>query len=427
VGKKELVLNGDIFDFDSAMDRPRNKKIKLSWLEKARGMESEESKSTHKINVILQDHWRFCEALSEFVKNGNTLIFIIGNHDLELHWPNVQAAVRAALKLSEEEQKRVRFCNWFYISGKDTLIEHGNQYDAYCMCQDPIHPFVKRQKTLQVRLPFGNLAGKYMLNGMGLFNPHVESSFIMSFSKYIEFFTKYIMRVQPRFVLKRLWGGVWSFLITVEMGFRPAVRDPLVLEERIDSIAKNSNATPGMVAALEKLSVHPAVLMPWMLLRELWLDRLLLFVAAFLVSFQLVSWLNLISAVPLWWVFWPLMVCLSGFIFYAKSVTSDLKRIQRAGFKRLPTSAKIAKVKRVVQGHTHKEMHIDFGSIEILNTGTWSTAYHDVECTQPYGKKVFALLAPTQFENTEPRVATLMEWLDPGTQSFPRGHRKKME
>jgi ABC-type multidrug transport system fused ATPase/permease subunit len=89
-GEKELVLNGDIFDFDSVMARPDDDRFHVSWLERARGLNAEESKSRFKMSIILRDHSIWVEALREFVRAGNRLVFVIGNHDMELHWPSVR-------------------------------------------------------------------------------------------------------------------------------------------------------------------------------------------------------------------------------------------------------------------------------------------------------------------------------------------------
>ena len=127
------------------------------------------------------------EALRNFVVNGNRVIFIIGNHDMELHWMAVRRDIVDFLNLPVKLQSNVRFCEWFYISESDTLIEHGNQYDPYCLCANPINPLIRKRKKDFIRLPFGNLANKYMINGMGLKNPHDDRNFIMSvfeFSKY---------------------------------------------------------------------------------------------------------------------------------------------------------------------------------------------------------------------------------------------------
>src|SRR4051812_41579598 len=44
-GPIELVMNGDIFDFDSVMGFPEDFAKDVSWLERARGLNSEEKKS----------------------------------------------------------------------------------------------------------------------------------------------------------------------------------------------------------------------------------------------------------------------------------------------------------------------------------------------------------------------------------------------
>ena len=80
-GPVELILNGDIFDFDSVTTVP-SKDRHIEWLERARGLSSEEWKSQFKMKVIIDDHPRFFEALGQFIARGNRAIFIVGNHDV---------------------------------------------------------------------------------------------------------------------------------------------------------------------------------------------------------------------------------------------------------------------------------------------------------------------------------------------------------
>ena len=156
----ELVLNGDIFDFDSVTAIPEFPSYRVTWLEKRRGLYPQEEKSNYKIKRILSHHEEWLQGLRWFVQQGHRAVFVIGNHDLELHFPEVQKSILEALDLSEEDEKRVRFTEWFYISNKDTLIEHGNQYDPYCVAQNPVNPFVQRFNRVEVRVPFGNFSNK---------------------------------------------------------------------------------------------------------------------------------------------------------------------------------------------------------------------------------------------------------------------------
>jgi len=162
-----------------------------------------------------------------------------------------------------------------------------------------------------------------------------------------------------------------------------------------------------------------------MVLRELWLDRALLLLLLLGLSFQIFSFLNVFADVSLWWFFVPLGMFLPAVIFYAQSVTSDVGRVQKAALKRAPVAAKIARANRVIHGHTHKEGHIRYKGIEVLNNGTWSPAYHDVECTKPYGRKCFTWIRPGYPGDADPgnqntgRVSTLFEWKDPGMEEIP--------
>ena len=199
----ELILNGDIFDFDSVMSLPKAPPYRITWIEKKRGLHPQEEKSVFKIEKILSHHKKWVRSLREFILYGHRVIFIIGNHDVELHFPSVKKSIVSALSLPKDFVMNVRFNEWFYISNGDTLIEHGNQHDPYCIADDPVNPFIVRFNRVEVRVPFGNLATRYMINGMGFFNPHVDSNFIMKAEDYVLFFFKYYASstTLPRFYM----------------------------------------------------------------------------------------------------------------------------------------------------------------------------------------------------------------------------------
>lgn len=406
----ELVLGGDIFDFDAVMAIPEDPPFPVSWLERRRGLDPEEAKSRFKMEIILRDHPVWVAALRAFLLAGHRLVIVVGNHDLELEWPAVQQAFLEALDLPEQHRESVRFCDWFYVSGGDTLIEHGNQYDAYCMCQNPVRPYIEKGKRPYLRLPFGNLAGRLMLNGMGLFNPHVESSFVMSFREYVVFFFRHMVRVQPLLVWTWFWGAAITLARSLDEGLRPALKDPLTYTRRIADIAARSGATSAVVLALRQLHEQPAIYNPVKILRELWLDRALILLGLFSASFQLVLIVNAFTPLPLGWALLVLALFLPMFIFYARSVQSDVYKVQKASFKKLHVAAEIAGVSRVIHGHTHRELHTVIDGVEHLNTGTWSPAFRDPECREPLGRKCFVWLRPGADGE---RQATLFEWADP--------------
>ncbi len=415
-GPVELILNGDIFDFDPVTLLPEEPEFAISLLERLRGLRPEQPKSVFKMKCILRDHPVFVRALHDFLLAGNRVIIVIGNHDLELHWPTVQQELRDALEIPDEAQERLTFCEWFYLSGSDTLVQHGNQFDAYCMCSDPIHPTVGFRSPSRIRLPFGDIANRLMLNGMGMFNPYVEESFLGGLRAHLSFFYRYVIRVQPLLLFTWLWSAMATLALSLREGFLPSKKQPEVLAARVEDIAKRSNTTASVVIALRATGVHPAIFNPWKVARELWLDRaLLLFLGAF-VSFQIFSILNVFVRLSAWWIALPFAIFLLPFVFYAHSVQSEVRETEINIHKRLPTAARIAGVSRVVLGHTHRERHTGIRGVELLNTGTWSSAYHDVECTKPYGHKCFAWIYPDP-AGAE-RIAQLRVWNDPGSEVF---------
>jgi UDP-2,3-diacylglucosamine pyrophosphatase LpxH len=414
----ELVLNGDIFDFDSVMKLPLHTRIHISWLEKKRGLFPEEEKSRFKMQVILSDHRVWVNTIREFVMEGHSVVFVIGNHDIELHWPMVQKELMHALDLDEESQQRVRICEWFYVSETDTAIEHGNQYDDYCVATNPIHPLIKKGKRIQVRLPFGNITSRYMINGMGLFNPHADTSFLMTLPEYLQFFYKYSLRVHPWLPISWLWSATVSFFIAIGDGILPAMRDPLYIEQRVEEIATKAKASPQMVRTLRELHTHPAIFNPIKIARELWLDRILLLTFLFFVCFQFYMFINLSVSISQFWLWGSFVIVTPLLFFYSRNIKSEVIQSTEEALRQAPLIAQITRTSRVVFGHTHREMHTFVDTTEVLNTGTWSPAFKDPECREPFTKRCFAWIR-RESRDAETRVAKLYYWKDPGLEEVP--------
>ncbi len=400
----ELILNGDVFDFDSILSRPAVAGgWRTSWLERARGLAPEEAKSCWKLHRILEHHRELIDALRAWVQDGHTLIFVIGNHDLELHWPSAQRILLDAI--GGPTPDAVRVCAWFVRCG-DTLVTHGNQLDDYCVCQDPLHPYVEVRGVPRVRSPFGNLAGKLILNGMGLFNPHVDDSFIKPPMEYLRFFFQHIARTQPFVLWSWLWAATATLVLTLDEGFRPAIRDPRTLAAREEREADKARVSTGVLRALQAASVHSAVFSPWKLARELWLDRLLLLLLVAFLVIEVGSTLHLLGGPAGIGAQIALALLLPPFLLYAWSVRSNVAEADaelRAGAVQL---AMLCGARRVIMGHTHVLRRDVIQGIEYLNTGHWAPAWRDLECTVPVGLNGFAWLQTREdgSSNAELRV-----------------------
>lgn len=390
----ELVLNGDIFDFDSVLRLPDKPVFHVSWLEKYRGLYPREERSRYKIEMILNDHQHFVAALRDFILRGHRAIFVMGNHDLELHFQEVQNEIYRHLNLPDHKKNQVRFVEWFYLSNQDTLIEHGNQYDPYCMCEDPVNPFVRGYNFVSLKLPFGNLACRYILNGLGFFNPHVDSNYIMTLPEYVRFFLKYMLRAQPGLIFTWFWGAVVTLLHAFFDRLAAPIRNPLKIEDRVALIAKKANAEPRMVRELKELFVAPAASDPILLARELWLDRAFIIFLTFFLLFELMVFIRSVYEISFFWMFIPLFLLLPFFLFYSKSIMSLVSNYKEPDEHVLAMASAITKVQRIVFGHTHHTRHEMIGSVEHLNSGCWSPAFLDVECTKPLDQKTFVWIYP---------------------------------
>lgn len=402
----ELVLNGDIFDYDSVMRLPANPDFKITSVERQTGLGSEEGKSFFKTRVMLEEHAVFMSALKEFLALGNRVVFIIGNHDIELYWPSVQMLIKDTITENAEQAKEVIFCEWFYVSQQDTLIEHGHQYDPYSMCLDPINPIILRKRKYKIRVPFGDLANRFIVNRLGLKNPNDESSYVKTGVEFMKFFFKYELKTEPFMVFKWLFGALRTLKVCLQEGFTPAQKDPLTYESKIKGIAERSNTTTHAVFSLRNLHAHPAVYSPFKVIRELWLDRFFLLVLIIAGCWQVFTTVSLFAGTSIWVFIIPLLLGIPFIAYYSQGITSDVYNNLRAGEDKVPIAAKIVSVKRVVHGHTHHEKHIQVGEVEFLNPGSWSPFFDDVECTVDKRVKKYVWIS----QNGESRKAELLIW-----------------
>ena len=406
----ELVLNGDIFDFDSVMALPVNPIYRFHWIETRRGLFPKEERSVFKMSVILEEHAPFIDALRDFIKRGNSVVIVPGNHDVELHFPKVQKLFYDVLDLSPEQKQRAKFVKWFYISNNDTLIEHGHQQDPYCLCENPINPFLIDYNELRIRLPFGNVACRYIMNGLGLFNPHVETNYIMSLYEYLAFFFKYLITTQPLIMWTWLWGSV-ATLIHVTFDRFGEVYKPLEkIEDIVDQAAKDSNSTPKVVRELQQLFATPATQNPWLIAKELWLDRAFLIVAGLGITLFVTTELKLLFNLSVYWVFVPLLLLLPFFLFYARSITSLVSTYKEPDEELFSQQSEVTGVYRIVYGHTHIPRHEFYGAVEHLNAGSWSPGFTDVECTDAVERNTYVWIYPS-IENPDVRKAELVHFV----------------
>lgn len=370
-----LVLNGDIVDFDLVTAVPDDPPWSVSLSERARGLDATEEKSAWKLSRVLDFHPVLLDALADLIAAGHRIVYVVGNHDREIHFPAVRETLWQALRdrLTTRGPKLVddslRFEEWFFHVPGEIYVEHGQQYDPYTSFFRLFSPTVKLPLGgEQLALPMGNLSNRYLMTRMGFFNPHA-SDYILNFFSYIAHWLRHYALSKRSLFLTYLVGSfvvVWK-LVKV----RPLLLlKPADLGERLREVADRMGIAPETARAIYALQRPPIITRFYRILREFWIDRLA--IAMFMTFGTLVLAL---LPVPLWV---KIMVPCSTFpllflIYEWAARGESIFTIER----RFPNVARaiaaLLPVKVVALGHTHvpRLIPIHKGAV-FVDTGTWA-------------------------------------------------------
>lgn len=229
-GLVHLVINGDLFDFLQVGVDPidletegifRGLSAKERRYIEGYGAKTDESSSVFKLNKIQRGHPVFFQALSAFLTAGNRLTVIIGNHDIDLHWPGVQARFTEMVSAIEPVVARdggavavnIEFQPWIYYDRDHSVyIEHGNQYESLNSFRYPFRPILPKNVE-ELNLPFGSLFVRYLLTQVEKVNPFADN--IKPNTRYVA----WAIKTDP-LGFRRLLKLVWQFAVTVGKTYR---------------------------------------------------------------------------------------------------------------------------------------------------------------------------------------------------------------
>lgn len=144
----KLVLAGDVIDLVGMSISPDEADaLELTDDERRHGLGGSRRGSAIKMRAVVRRHARFFTALATFVADGHHVVFVRGNHDVELYWSSVRKVFRQALvehsdgRLDRSTVKaRVSFRHWFYYEEGFVYVEHGHQYDETCAYHHVLAP-----------------------------------------------------------------------------------------------------------------------------------------------------------------------------------------------------------------------------------------------------------------------------------------------
>ncbi len=390
----ELVFNGDLFDFDTP------------WVKDGDSSHDEfpvdgEGCAGHAARIV-SDHAGWFRATARVLRAGHRVLFMSGNHDVEMVFPSVRAVLRRALveharTLAEAEgapppspaeedemSARVRFRAWFHVTEDGIYFEHGSQYDLFNAVRWAMMPFSRERRAIHPVM--GKLAFKRLGARMGYFNPYYEETFYAGFTEHAAHFLKFYARSRRHII--RLW--VKGALRTVGEIWRHRHDDDWDAEDT-DLARAETGATPDAIRRTRALAIRPAEVTMVPILRELWLDR----TAIVTLSIVLV-----LASAAVGWPFAAITAAVVAALFVAYEIVTpkpDLRTYDQA-----PATVRalwdIHGARAICMGHTHRPFaHWVEGRFH-GNSGAWCPAFKDQLCTQPVLDRRPVLLLTTEGE-----------------------------
>jgi hypothetical protein len=374
-----LVLNGDLFDFDLVTALPGAPPWRVKLSERRGGLEATPEKSQWKLDRILGDHPLFLEALTGFIGLGGRVVYVLGNHDREMHFEGMQAALVEALRGRLRASGRadiepsVDFEPWFYHVPGVLYAEHGNQYDPFTSYRDILSPVIVVDGEERLALPMGNLSNRRMLSRMGCFNPF-SGDYIKTGFSYLVLWLRHYAFSKRSLASSWLWGSI-SVLVTLMVTRWRESKLPRDVTAQLEDLADGARLSAEQLIALLELHAAPIYQRSYRVLRELWLDRLLIWIASAgaIVAIALTDW-------PLWLkLAIPLMVIPAAYQIYeriaGKEAVFDVqKRIPQCA----AAIAELLDVPLVTFGHDHLPRVIELaGGASFYDSGTWAPITQD--------------------------------------------------
>src|SRR6185312_10244284 len=411
-----LVVNGDMVDFMSVMILPEAEEKDNDEEDRLYGLGFGERQSQKKMERVIARHQGVFKRLGEFVAAGNELVIVVGNHDVEFHYPQVQQTLvewLSGLTLGmgvddparAEFATRVSFCPWFYYKEDLIYIEHGHQYDEYCSFDYLLHPVTaapewkKKDRSLnkksRIALSVAHAGMRYFANQIPDYDPHTAE--LWGFGDYMKWAWAQGLRGGLR--LAYTYGLLVWRLVEMWYSLRGVEAERRNLHhERLKELSAHLQMSEEKLLALDSLRREPVTRRFWKLLAALFIDRVLLGVAALVTASLLVGHLHGL---------WKAVGALATLVAFA-CVNQALNHVRlESSANKLRATTKLIQglicAPLIVFGHSHTPERVPLANGgTYFNTGTWAS--EDAE-------QSFTHLMVVSDENGAPK-AELKQWRD---------------
>jgi len=377
----------------------------LSPREERYGLGTTAEEAAWKLRRIGAGHPAFFQALARFVAQGHRVVYVKGNHDVDIHWPLVQdtfrdLVVEAAEQCPElegvdEEQIRshVEFCPWVYHEPGIAYVEHGNQYEPMNFFRDFLNP-VLPEDPQRLELPLGSFFVRYIFNFLEAIHPWADN--VKPSTEYV----RWAFKKEPFNML----GIVVDNLGLLLQAMWQALRKRAVVPKVDRSVLARMTARRALLAGLppEAMRDIAEVSLNWVadwwrrILRSLALGGLsfALLVGVVLLLFQpLVDFLRLeLDRIP--WLVTAARLVGSVLLFVVRRLVERKLRSAAEGGYLPPLAERIAvilaqhklSVPYLIFGHTHgadivrlpRQPELPYDQWYV-NTGTWTQVLSEEE------------------------------------------------
>ncbi len=421
-----LVINGDMVDFLGVCLLPGQADVATEAArtpeEHVWGLGTHPRAARAKMQRVLERHKGIFHKLAAFVAAGNDLDIVVGNHDVEFHWPMVQDTFKQGVaKLTPEGVARgaeqvaaaINFHPWFFFEENVAWVEHGHQYDGYCSFDYVLHPAVEPaiqvagvsvdDQDHEISINVASAGLRYVTNHTGGYKEGQEGWSFFGYLRWGLSLGAYgLFRLAQGFYImsSRCLHSWRTFRAPTAVARRRASH-----RARLNELASQFRLGEDTLMAVDELRRTPVVHNLAKLLGALMLDKLAIFgTTAVLV---------MVFALALPWS-WAL-----GAVGCTVGVATLVSRWLARGRENLDPSANMHRategIRRhvaarfVVFGHTHEPQAVplhDGGMY--FNTGTW-VQHGDPAAGTTHAHEFTHVMI--RHEDTGP-VAALCEWKD---------------
>lgn len=415
-----LVVNGDMVDFMSVMILPDGDEHDDAE-DKLYGLGFGERQSQKKMEKVIARHKGVFTRLGQFVEAGNELVIVVGNHDVEFHYPSVQrtlvewlCGLTLGMGASDEARaefaRRIQFCPWFYYKEDLIYVEHGHQYDEYCSFDYLLHPVASDRalnKKSRIALSLAHAGMRYFANQIPDYDPRTAE--LWGFIDYVKWAWTQGLRGAVR--LAYFYGLLVWRVVELCYSLRDVDEERRALHRaRLRELSAHWKIAEEKLLALDARRAPPVSRRFFKILAALFIDRMLLGIVALVTAGVLVGHLHGL---------WKAVGALATLTVFAL-VNQALNRL-RMGSSSVQLRAATNLIQSlvcaplIVFGHSHTPEQVTLSNgATYFNTGTWASddASH-----------AFTHLVIVGDENGAPR-AELRQWRDGASAVYDSGRAK---